>query len=373
MHVCHIKVGDFLAPSETFIYRRVTDPQVRHTIVAARWINREKYPLDGTTTLQWYGETAPLIRWLDERLENRSGRSFVVNHFIRSCQPDVVHAHYGAGGWAALSVCEREHIPLIVTLYGSDFHTVYRTDPLWRKRTNLLFQRASFITSISDFMLAQLLQAGCPENKLVKIRCGIDLTELTFTPKLLASDEPLRLLSVARLHPVKRIDTLLRACRILLEKKKSFELRIIGDGPLRNDLQGLARDLGLGVQVKFLLDTPRHETLEHLHWAHVLILCSEMESQGIVLQEAQATGAAVIGTNTGAIPESLADGETGFLVPVGEPSTLAASIERFIDTPSLIVEMGKRGRRFVEERFDVTVERSLLRELYNRAIADRNG
>ncbi len=367
MNVCHIKVGEFLSPTETFVYRRVCDRELEQSVLALKRANAQKYPLPPSVRFHALSETSRLQQWINSRWLNHRGQSPWITKNIVSSRPDVVHAHFGAAGWAALPACEKKRIPLIVTLYGSDFHTVYKKDPTWRQRTDILFQKADFVSVISDFMIKEVQNAGCDPKKLVKIRCGIDLQELPFSSKELLNGEPLRILCVARLHPVKRIDTLLKACKILYRQKRAFELRIVGDGPLREELKATTSELGIADSVHFLLDTPRSETVANLVWSRVLVLCSEMESQGIVLQEAQATGSAVIGTNTGAIPESLVEGITGFLVPVGDSAALASALQQFIDDPQLIGKMGREGRKFVEEGFNVESERAQLRELYERA------
>lgn len=368
MRVCHLKINSFLPPSETFVYHRVCDPELEHVVLASHRENEVKYPLPENVTLYTFAQASGLVRWIDNRLMSRWGKSFWYTSRVVKSHPDVIHGHFGAGGWLASTASIQKNIPLIVTLYGSDFHQVYFQNSVWKFRIDSLFQHATYLTVISDHMVDMVRQAGCPKEKLVKIRCGIDLSELPFQKKQLTKGDPLHILCVARLHPIKGVEYLLRAAKILQDQQYPFELRIIGDGELRAHLQQLSSELGLTENVHFLLNTPRPETVANFGWCHVLVLSSLMESQGIVLQEAQATGSPVIGTQVGAVSESFIDGETGFLVPAKDPQAIAEAMIKFIENPELIPMMGKKGRQFVVDRFDVQKELISLRDLYYRAV-----
>lgn len=373
MRICHVRVGRFLSSSETFIYRRICDPQITHSVVTDSRINVDRFALPASVSVQTFVTAHPLHRWLDGRLINRTGQSSWYTQMILHENADIVFGHFSAGGWMALPACWIGGLPLIVALYGSDLHTTYREDKTWRRRTDLVFRRADAIVVSSDYMANDLSDLGCEKSKIVRIRCGIDTDALPFCSKDLRPDEPLRILCVARLHPVKRISDLLSACRILKDNGIAFELRLIGDGPLREHLQRMVDGLGLAESVQFLLDLSRQETIANFGWCHVLVLASQIESQGIVLQEAQAVGAPVIATRTGALPEGLIDGETGLLVPLGDPVAIARALLLFVKQPHILPLMGHRGRRFVEEKFGAADEIRQLRLLYSKILRYQSG
>jgi colanic acid/amylovoran biosynthesis glycosyltransferase len=99
----------------------------------------------------------------------------------------------------------------------------------------------------------------------------------------------------------------------------------------------------------------------------------DREGQGLVLQEAQACGLPIIATRHGAFPEGVRDPESALLVPERDPGALADAIVQLLQKPERWPEMGRAGRRFVEERFDIRRLNRQLISLYERAAAGYRG
>jgi N-acetyl-alpha-D-glucosaminyl L-malate synthase BshA len=144
-------------------------------------------------------------------------------------------------------------------------------------------------------------------------------------------------------------------------------LLMIGDGPERSRAEAFARAHGLRDRVLFLGNVPNLE--EVLGACHLFLLPSESESFGMAALEAMTSEVPVIATRTGGLPEVVIDGETGYLVEVGDVEAMAArGIEILTDDP-LRKRMGKRGREIAVEKFDEAKIVPLYRQLYDRAIA----
>ena len=162
----------------------------------------------------------------------------------------------------------------------------------------------------------------------------------------LASDT--RLIAVGTLKPQKGYDVLLRAFADL-RRRRDAQLLILGDGPLRGDLEALARDLGVADSLWMPGFRPNPATfLEH---AHVFVLSSNWEGFGNVIVEALAAGVPVVSTDCPSGPaEILAGGKYGRLVPVGDPGAMAQAIEATRDSPPDLAPLIARAQDFAPDK-----------------------
>jgi glycosyltransferase involved in cell wall biosynthesis len=138
---------------------------------------------------------------------------------------------------------------------------------------------------------------------------------------------------------------------------------IIGGGPKREDLERIARDLGLSERVRFLGAVGQDDIRHHFAHADLFCLSSFAEGLPVVLMEAMAMGKPVVAPRIMGISEIVADGESGLLVPPARADLLADAIERLASEPQLRRRLGDRGRAIVEAEFDVRSEARRLRDL----------
>jgi colanic acid/amylovoran biosynthesis glycosyltransferase len=178
------------------------------------------------------------------------------------------------------------------------------------------------------------------------------------------------LLTVARLVEKKGVLYCLQAVAQVLESRgevaRDLQYDIIGDGPLRDDLEALASELGLDDCVRFHGSQDQNAVRLAMMSAHLFLLSSVTAEDGdeegtpTVLLEASSTGLPVVSTWHSGIPEIVVDEETGFLVPERDSEALAERLGQLLDRPELWRSMGRNGRRHIEESFDA---RTLSREL----------
>ena len=126
---------------------------------------------------------------------------------------------------------------------------------------------------------------------------------------------------------------------------------IIGEGPERKNLGFLASKLKIQDKIEFKGQLSLEETRNVMKNCYCLILPSLSEGLGRVLIEAMALGKPVIGSNVGGIPDLIKDGQNGFLFEVGNTEELAEKLKTLLNNKILVVEMGKRGREFVQDKF----------------------
>ncbi len=176
----------------------------------------------------------------------------------------------------------------------------------------------------------------------------------------------IRFISIARLLHWKGLHLSLRAfAQANLPDNVTYE--ILGDGPEREALECLARELGIGHRVRFLGILPRSETLQHLASCYALIHPSLHDSGGLVCLEAMAAGRPVICLDTGG-PATQVTEKTGIKVPVRDPqqviSGLAAAIATLANNPALCARMSQAGQHHVREHFSWEAKGKQLAQLY---------
>lgn len=178
-----------------------------------------------------------------------------------------------------------------------------------------------------------------------------------------------RVLSTARLVPKKGLPTLLHACALLAADGVPVECRILGEGPMRAELESLTRRLGLDERVRFPGFVPQSEVIEQLRWASMVVLPSVELATGDrdgvpnALVEALAMSVPVITTAVSAITELVADGEQGLLVPPNDVRALAEAMRRVGESSELSGRLGRGGRERVLATYDMDRTTSRMVEL----------
>jgi glycosyltransferase involved in cell wall biosynthesis len=176
-----------------------------------------------------------------------------------------------------------------------------------------------------------------------------------------------RLAVVGRLIPIKGHDTLLRALAAARLELPELELEIAGSGSLDGELRATAASLGLDGCVHFLGHVPGAAAV--LERASIVIVPSLGEGFGMVALEAMERGRAVVASDVGGLPEIVSAGETGLLVPPGDPEALAAAIVELAGDPHRIRALGEAGRRRAVESFSQERCTERTAELYERALS----
>jgi colanic acid/amylovoran biosynthesis glycosyltransferase len=284
---------------------------------------------------------------------------------------DVIHCHFGYNGIMALRLRKLG----VKGFIGTVFHGHDMSQYLASRGPNAykeLFAGGDLFLPISDRWRAKLVELGCPADRTVVHRMGVDLEKFTFLPRSLAPGEKVRLLNVARLAPTKGHEFLLQAVARLRAAGRDISLVIAGDGPLAASLKEMAGKLGLGDVVQFLGPVSQDQVQTLMMKSHLLVQPSvtapdgDQEGIPVVLMEAMATGMPVVATKHSGIPELVDDGKTGLLVPERDPNALADKLAYLIDNPGLWLLMGQAGRLKVAQFYNIRILNPQLIELYER-------
>ena len=289
---------------------------------------------------------------------------------------NVLHAHFGPVGESFRFARELWRAPLVVSFHGFDFSTLPRKQGprIYEK----LFAAADLVTVNSEFTRSRVAKLGCPQGKLRKLPVGLDLEAFPFRPRTRRAGDPVRVLTVARLVEIKGHEFAIRAVAKARHRHPELHYDIVGDGPLRKELDALIEELELGNAVTLHGALDGAFIQELMARANLAVQASvnvegDQEGQGLFLQEAQACGLPVLATQHGALAEGLVPEHSGFLVPERDVEALAGRLEFLIEHSDLWPELGRCGRNFVAKHYDIRVLNVQLIQLYRDAAASFGG
>jgi glycosyltransferase involved in cell wall biosynthesis len=233
-------------------------------------------------------------------------------------------------------------------------------------RQDVMFGLASYcadrMVCVSEDSARRCLGDRTTPRRIRTIHNGIDLERFAYAGP--AAEGPA--VFVGRLTPEKDVATLLHATAIVAENRASFRLKIAGAGPCEAGLTRLTNALGLDAHVEFLGEVRDVPAL--FRRSSLLVLPSVTEGLPLTVLEAMACGLPVVATRVGGTPEAVADGDTGLLVPAGDPNALAAALLDIQDDAQRARRMGLAGCRRVAERFDVRTMVARYQSLYEEVL-----
>lgn len=288
---------------------------------------------------------------------------------LRGERPALIHAHFATDGLTALPLAEALGVPLVTSLHGYDVNLSRARMLLsgrlsWMRYALLqrrLKARGSLFLAVSDALRQRALAIGYPAERTLTHYLGVDLARFGGA----GAPEPGLVLHVGRLVEKKGTAVLIDAFARLGEGR----LVIIGDGPLRGALERQAAPLG--DRVRFLGALAPAEVAGWMRRAWLLaapsVTARDGDAEGLptVIVEAAAAALPAIGTRHAGIPEAIADGVTGFLVPERDAGALAARMAELLGARSLRHKMGAAARHLARDKFDAVRQIARLETLYD--------
>jgi glycosyltransferase involved in cell wall biosynthesis len=305
--------------------------------------------------------------------ENMLGAGFACVHLraFRASPPTLIHAAWGgAPATAAWLMWRVDGHAFSAAAHAYD---IFEHGGDWWLRDKL--EHAAFVHTSTEMSRRALVERGLAAEKIVCIRRGLD--RLPALKPLRASRVPLQLVSVARLVPKKGLDHQLRIYAALAAVDVPFVARIVGEGPLRAELEKLAGHLGIAARVTFTGHLPQHEVWSQLAWADVLlhtgVVAPSGDRDGLpnVIPEAMAAGVLVVTSPAAATTEAITHGVTGIVAPVETPAEWVAALRRLGTDDAGAEKLRAAARRWVEENFDAHKNAARLLAQFHVAIAAR--
>jgi glycosyltransferase involved in cell wall biosynthesis len=307
---------------------------------------------------------AECLRELTQLLKDRSADLLLTHTF----KPNIL------GRIAA----RRAGIPIVAVSRGWTWENLKVRAYEAADRVNLRF--VDRVVAVSAGQWERVRMAGVPSTRLSVIRNAARLNAFAepdpeYRSKLrglFPDDMPLSqvVLAAGRLSPEKGFGVLLEAIPAILKSHPSTGFVLFGEGAERAALEGRLAELGLRDRVQMPGFTA--ELDKYLPWADAVVLPSFTEGLPNVALEASAAGVPIVATAVGGTPEVVAHGETGLLVPSGQPMALADGLNGLLGSPELRQRMGAAGRRRMREQFTFEAQAKRYGELFEKLVSGRS-
>lgn len=271
---------------------------------------------------------------------------------LREEQVDIVSIHYPIQSFVYFALCRLLlGVRVVVSVHGADLMPNGER-PAYRPRAlRWLLHNSDYLTAPSvDYLESILVEFPYLRERSIVIHNGIDITEFE-DGAAESSSTGNNILCIAAHNPKKGLDILIRAMAQVRPRGLDLQLVLVGDGPLRPELEGLAQKLGVADLVHFAGFQELPAVRCHLSKCKLFVLPSRAEPFGIVILEAMIHGKPVIATHVGGIPEIVTHLENGYLVPPDDPEALANALCTLCSDPALRQRLGGAGLATVQERF----------------------
>ena len=356
--------------------------------------------VDFSPGVQRHGSDRLKVPMIAARLVHSSEAARNIEALVKETRPDVAHLHniYHQLSPSILKPLRKLGVPTVMTLHdyklicpnlmlyangaicerckgGNYYEAVLQkcvkdsrmrgalcAVEAYSHRISRVYERGvDFYIAPSLFMREKMMEFGVNAKQIAHLPNFLNLD--TFTPNYEGGPY---CLYAGRIERIKGIETLLKAVA-KSDTASAIELRIAGDGDIRARLEQEATEAGLD-QVRFLGRVPPEDMGPLVQGASFVVVPSEWyENAPMSILEAFAYGKPVIAARIGGIPELVSDGENGLLFEPGNADELRQAMERLISNPALAIQMGRRARKTIEEKFGPERHYQGLMSLYGRA------
>ena len=270
---------------------------------------------------------------------------------VRFEKLDVLHVHYAiphaSAGYMAKQILKQtgQDIPIVTTLHGTDI-TIVGKDASLKPVVEFSINQSDAVTTVSKSLRSQTYENFNVGNQTIEVIPNfidtsrfVSMDKLHFKKAIAPNGEKL-ILHTSNFRKVKRIQDIITAFQLVVEQIPS-KLLLIGDGPERQSMEQLARELKICENVRFLGKQDAIDEL--LSIADVFVLASERESFGLAALESIAAGVPIVTSNAGGLPELNIDGETGFLFDVGNVNQLSQVLTNLLSDENLMGSMSRNA------------------------------
>jgi len=276
-------------------------------------------------------------------------------------RPQIIHAHFARKATAkARSLAAGLGVPYSFTAHRYDIYS--RPPDDFHERA---MGAGAFVTvseANADYIISTF---GVPRTRIHIIPCGVDTER--FSPGVSKIDPP-HVVCIARLQAVKNHILLLEACSVLRERHVAFRCVLLGDGEERDAIATAITRRNLEGLVILHGAAEQDEVRDWLRRAAVCALSSHSEGMPVSLMEAAACGVPAVATAVGGVPELVEHGQTGLVVPAGDPQALADALECLLRDEAVRERMGHAARERAVARFSVINQVDRLLDVWSAAL-----
>lgn len=311
------------------------------------------------------------IEVYDARGLNRFRRVLNFRRLLRAIEPGILHASFVQSG-GFLAAASGFH-PFLLQTWGSDVLINPHTSLYNRLKTWITITSADYVTTPSQFVKDEVMRLGrCPERKVptYSFPSGVDLS--VFCPvdgggtkrKELGWSSNRILIMNRNFREVYGIEYFLRALPAIVRRQPETRVVLLGDGPLKGDLQDIVAELGLDEYVHFGGSVPNSEMPRYLNSSDIYVSTSLSDGTSVSLLEAMACALPVVVTDAPSNLEWVENGVNGFIVPRRDSTILAERVCRLLADESLRNRMGNKNLLIARERADWSRSFETLEEIY---------
>ncbi|ANC77659.1 N-acetyl-alpha-D-glucosaminyl L-malate synthase BshA [Fictibacillus phosphorivorans] len=291
---------------------------------------------------------------------------------------DLLHVHYAVPHAVCAVLAKQmlnDEMKIVTTLHGTDI-TVLGYDPSLSEMIKFGIEKSDVVTSVSHQLKADTLELLNINKEIIPVHNFVDErvyyrrsnnAELRETYGIHENEKVI--VHISNFRKVKRLEDVIKSFA-LIRKELTSKLLLIGNGPELTTACELVRELDIEDDVLFL--GKQENVGELFSICDLKLLLSEKESFGLVLLEAMACGVPVIGTNIGGIPEVIVDGETGYMVELGCPETVAEKAIALLQDEEKLMTFRENSVRHVKENFLSDKIVSIYEDIYYSLLEDHS-
>ncbi|MEM7010906.1 MAG: glycosyltransferase [Verrucomicrobiota bacterium] len=370
----------FLAPEMLHVYRQITGLQeFRPHVLTQKWVHRDRFPFPAEQLTVTPKSKARFFRriWFRQLLNApmmvSSRQRDAILRAIEAANAKLLHIYFGHIGIYMLPVLRKKSTPVIVSFHGADAG-VDMDQPRHREAMGEVFEHADKILARSESLVNELVELGCPSEKIALSRTGIPMDDWPLVERPAPEDGAWRLFQACRLMDKKGLDVSIRAFAEIRKQHPKATFEIAGEGGLQAELESLAAELGVSDAVRFSGFLNQDQLRDSMNAAHVFIHPSRTSADGNregvpnSMLEAMATGLPVVATRHGGIPEAVENGVSGLLVEEDDLDGVIQQLQTLIDDEALRAKLGAAAREGVDAKFSQTSQISALENVYRALI-----
>jgi len=276
---------------------------------------------------------------------------FMLSFFLKSLKIskscDIIHAHWTFSGLIGTFLKKIQRKSVVLTVHGSDINNIPQKG-LLKKLSIHTLKNVGQIIAVSSALKNKIADFGISTNKISVIPNAVNINDFLAGFK---DTNEFKILFVGRLVPVKGLEYLIEAMERVTKEIPQATLTIVGDGPLRKELEKVVEELSMQDKIRFAGMQPHSKIPKYMQEADLFVLPSLSEGLPLVLLEAMAASTPVVTTNVGGIPDAVIDGETGILIPSKNTDALSKAIVSLLGDRIKQKVMGEKARKNIEERF----------------------
>jgi colanic acid/amylovoran biosynthesis glycosyltransferase len=369
----------FLKREMLHIYRQVTGLKEFSTFVMTKSReNAEVFPFDDVVVLP-RPRINFLLRFHKKYLAGMEpvfyrGEYDQLSGVLSRRSADLIHVYFGHTGVHLLPFLKNWPRPSVVSFHGMDI-MLRNEEPGYNERLRELLRFLPMVLARSESLASRLVDLGCDRSKIRINRTGIPMDQFPATSRRAPSDDKWIFVQASRFIEKKGLRNTLEAFAAFVKKHPGSRLVLAGEGPLKSGIEDRATRLGIRDSLEFagfLEPEALNALYQEAHvFLHPSVTTPAGDQEGVPnsLLEAMASGLPVVATRHGGIPEAVAEGEDGFLVPENRSDLLAERLEILAAQNDLYSQMSINAASHARQKFEQARSVAALESFYQELIS----